>query len=59
MYKSFTRRLILGIVLGTLSGPIAHADSTPPVPGSVTGGDPVPISPHVVTILLTMLQSVL
>lgn len=46
MHKSFTRRLVLAVVLGTLSGAIAHADTTPsPTPLSVTGGDPVPTSP--------------
>jgi hypothetical protein len=63
MQKSFTRRLVLAIILGTLSGTIAHADTTtpppPPTPSSVTGGDPVPTSPHVVTVILTLLQVLL
>jgi hypothetical protein len=44
MYKSLTRRLVLAILLGTLSGTIAHADTTTPNPQSVTGTDPVPTS---------------
>lgn len=60
MHKSFTRRLVLAVVLGTLSGAIAHADTTPsPTPLSVTGGDPVPTSPGIVTVILTVLQAVL
>lgn len=63
MHKSLTRGLVLAFVLSTLSGTIAHADTTtpppPPTPSSVTGGDPVPTSPHVVTVLLTLLQVLL
>jgi hypothetical protein len=59
MYKSLTRRLVLAILLGTLSGTIAHADTTTPNPQSVTGTDPVPTSPHVVTVILTLLQTLL
>jgi hypothetical protein len=59
MYKSLTRRLALAILLGTLSGTIAHADATTPTPTSVTGTDPVPTSPHVVTVILTLLQTLL
>jgi hypothetical protein len=61
MHKSLTRRLVLAIVLGTLSGTIAHADTTTPspTPTSVTGGDPVPTSPHVITVILTLLQVLL
>ena len=61
MQKSLTRRLVLAIVLGTLSGTIAHADTTTPspTPTSVTGGDPVPTSPHMITVILTLLQVLL
>lgn len=61
MHKSLTRRLALAIVLGTLSGTIAHADTTTPspTPASVTGGDPVPTSPHAITVILTLLQVLL
>ena len=62
MHKSLTRRLVLAMVLGTLSGTIAHADTTTtpsPTPASVTGGDPVPTSPHVITVILTLLQVLL
>jgi hypothetical protein len=63
MQKSITRGLVLAIVLGTISGTIAHADTTsptqPPAPSSVTGGDPVPTSPHVATVILTLLQVLL
>lgn len=63
MHKSLTRGLVLAIVLGTLSGTIAHADTTTPPPSptptSVTGGDPVPTSPKVVTVILTLLQTLL
>lgn len=63
MHKSLTRALVLAVALGTFSGTIAHADtstSTPPAaPQSVTGGDPVPTSPHVVDVLLTLLQVLL
>jgi len=60
MHKSLTCRLVLAVVLGTLSGAIAHADTTPsPTPLSVTGGDPVPTSPSIVTVILTVLQEVL
>jgi hypothetical protein len=61
MHKSLTRRVVLAIVLGTLSGTIAHADITTPspTPTSVTGGDPVPTSPHVITVILTLLQVLL
>ena len=59
MYKLLTRRLVLAVVLGALSGTIAHADTTPPTPSSVTGTDPVPTSPHVTSIILTLLQTLL
>jgi hypothetical protein len=62
MHKSLTRRLVLAIVLGTLFGTIAHADTTTPPPStpqSVTGGDPVPTSPHIATVILTLLQVLL
>jgi hypothetical protein len=61
MQKSLTRRLVLAIVLGTLFGTIARADTTTPspTPTSVTGGDPVPTSPHVITVILTLLQVLL
>jgi len=61
MHKSLTRRLVLAIVLGTLFGTIAHADTTTPspTPASVTGGDPVPTSPHAITVILTLLQVLL
>jgi hypothetical protein len=59
LYKSLTRRLVLAVLLGTLSGTIAHADTTTPTPTSVTGTDPVPTSPHVVTVILTLLQTLL
>ena len=63
MYKSLTRQLMLAVVLGTLSGTIAHADTTTPIPTptpqSVTGTDPVPTSPHVVIVILTLLQALL
>jgi hypothetical protein len=63
MHKSLSRRLLLAAVLGTLSGTIAHADTTTPppspTPGSVTGGDPVPTSPHAVMVILTLLQVLL
>jgi hypothetical protein len=57
--KSLTRRLVLAIVLGMLSGTLAHADATTPTPTSVTGTDPVPTSPQVVTVILTLLQTLL
>jgi hypothetical protein len=59
LYKLLTRQLLLVFVLGALSGTIAHADATTPNPQSVTGTDPVPTSPHVVTIILTLLQTLL
>jgi hypothetical protein len=59
MHKSLTRRLVLALVLGTLSGTIAHADTTTPTPTSVTGTDPVPTSPNVVTVILMLLQTLL
>jgi hypothetical protein len=59
LYKSLTRRLVLAVLLGTLSGTIAHADTTTQTPTSVTGTDPVPTSPHVVTVILTLLQTLL
>jgi len=63
MHTSLTRRLVLAVVLGTLSGTMAHADTTTPAPSpspqSVTGGDPVPTSPHLVIIILTVLQTLL
>ncbi len=63
MHNSLTRRLVLAVVLSTLSGTIAHADTTTPPPSStpqsVTGGDPVPTSPHIVTVILTLLQVLL
>jgi hypothetical protein len=57
LYKSLTRQLVLAVLLGTLSGTIAHADTTTST--SVTGTDPVPTSPHVVTVILTLLQTLL
>jgi len=63
MYKSLTRQLMLAVVLGTFSGTIAHADTTTPTPSpapqSVTGGDPVPTSPHIVIVILTLFQVLL
>lgn len=59
MYRSLTRRVVLAIVLGTISGTIAHADTTTPTPTSVTGTDPVPTSPHIVTVILALLQTLL
>ena len=63
MQKSLTRRLVLALVLSTLSGTgvMAHADTTTPpsTPKSVTGTDPVPTSPHVVSIVITWLESLL
>jgi hypothetical protein len=59
MHKSLTRPLVLALVLGTLSGTIAHADTTTPTPTSVTGTDPVPTSPNVVTVILMLLQTLL
>jgi hypothetical protein len=57
--KSLTRRLVLAIVLGMLCGTLAHADTPTPTPQSVTGTDPVPTSPHVVAVILTLLQTLL
>jgi hypothetical protein len=63
MNNSFTRGLVLAGVLSMLSGTIAHADTTTPPPSStpqsVTGGDPVPTSPHVATVILILLQVLL
>ena len=61
MHKSLTHRFVLVLALGlsSLPGTIARAASTPPTPQSVTGTDPVPTSPKVVTILLTLLRTVL
>lgn len=61
MHNSFTRRFVLAVVLSSLTGTVARAASTPPPPPpqSVTGTDPVPTSPKVVTILLTLLRTVL
>ncbi len=63
MHKSLTRNLVLTIALSTLSGTITHADTTvpAPVPQSVTGGDPVPKSPHsgITDLILTWLQVLL
>ncbi len=62
MHKSIARRLVLVAVLGTISGTMAHADAiTPPpsAPQTVTGGDPVPTSPHAVSVILTLLLALL
>ena len=66
MHKLFTRGLVLAVILGTLSGTIARADTATPIPSpipqSVTGGDPVPTSPTsppVTTAILTFLQLLL
>ena len=59
MSKSLKCRLVLAIVLGMLSGTIAQADTTTPSPASVTGTDPVPTSPCVVTVIVTLLQTLL
>ena len=61
MHNSLTRRFVLALVLTTLSGTIAHAATTTPAPTpqSVTGTDPVPTSPNVVTVILTLLQTLL
>jgi hypothetical protein len=61
MHSSLIRRFALAVVLSSLTGTIARAASTPPPPPpqSVTGTDPVPTSPKVVTIILTLLRTVL
>ncbi len=63
MHKSLTRNIVLAIVLSSLSGTIAHADTTIPTPApqSVTGGDPVPKSPHpgIPNLILTWLLMLL
>jgi hypothetical protein len=61
MHNSLTRRFVLALALTTLSGTIAHAATTTPTPTpqTVTGTDPVPTSPHVVTVILTLLQTLL
>ncbi len=61
MHNSLTRRFVLALVLTTLSGTIAHAATTTsaPTPQTVTGTDPVPTSPNVVTVILTLLQTLL
>ena len=63
MHKSLSRRLLLAVVLGMLSGTIAHAATTAtppsPTPGSVTGGDRVNTNPGVATVLSASLQLLL
>ena len=60
MHNALTRRFVLALVLTTLSGTIAHATTTPAAtPQTVTGTDPVPTSPNVVTVILTLLQTLL
>ena len=61
MRNSLTRRFVLALVLTTLFGTIAHAATTTPdpTPQTVTGTDPVPTSPHIVTVILTLLQTLL
>lgn len=56
---------IIAVVMGALSGTVAYANTTTPtsapIPQSVTGGDPVPTSPHSVTsaVILIFLQALL
>ena len=61
MHNSLTRRFVLALVLTTLSGTTtAHATTTPsPTPQTVTGTDPVPTSPHIMTVLLILFQTLL
>lgn len=58
MHKSLLRKFMLVAVIGMFSGALAYATPTP-IPQSVTGGDPVPTSPHAVTtaVILTLLQA--
>jgi hypothetical protein len=61
MFKHVVRKLTLVTTLVVLSVSAAYAtdtSSTPPVPptaDSVTGTDPVPISPKVIDMILTLL----
>jgi hypothetical protein len=61
MQNSFTRRFVLCLVLTPLCGTVARAATTTPdpTPQSVTGTDPVPTSPNVVIVMLTLLQTLL
>ena len=59
MHNSLARRIALGMLLSMLPATLAHADPTPPVPQSVTGTDPVPTSPNVITVILTTLRGLL
>jgi hypothetical protein len=66
MSKQSARKLTLALTLLALTAPglrSAIAQSTPPpppppppTPQTVTGGDPVPTSPNVVDIILTILH---
>ena len=63
MFRSVTRRLGLAVLLSTIPGTIASADTTntPPssTPQSVTGGEPVPTTPGTATVILTLLRVLL
>ncbi len=63
MQKSLRGKLILAIALCGLFGTAAHAQTTSgttttTTPDSVTGTDPVPISPNAIDIILLVLQTV-
>ena len=61
MHKPLTRRLVLALAMIPLSGTVAHAATTnpSPTPQTVTGTDPVPTSPHIMTVLLILFQTLL
>jgi Spy/CpxP family protein refolding chaperone len=63
MPKLLTRKLILALALVPSVVTAAHAATAvpspappPPSPTSVTGGDPEPISPSVISMILTLLS---
>jgi Spy/CpxP family protein refolding chaperone len=63
MPKLLTRKLILALALIPSAVAVAHASTTvppaappPSSPNSVTGGDPEPISPSVIPLLMLLLS---
>jgi Spy/CpxP family protein refolding chaperone len=63
MPKLLTRKLVLALALIPSAVTVAHAATTAPPavpptssPDSVTGGDPEPISPSVIPLILMLLS---